>query len=134
MGCVGDPPDSNCNDNEKPRHNVNVPAFDMMQTEVTNEMYAAFLNDHGNVCDGEECVDADNPDLQLSESGGVWSVDTGKELYPIMEVTWYGAKAFCARPAATGASRASRTTTTGSGVRGSPADFFLVSDVLVSGF
>jgi len=91
MGCV--PQDTDCMYAwEIPRHAVNVLAFEMMQTEVTNEMYAAFLNDHGNDCGGYECV---GNAVQLSESGGVWNVDPGYELYPVSDVTWYGAKAFC---------------------------------------
>jgi len=93
MGCT--PGDTNCNGNESPRYEVTVSAFYMTQTEVTNEQYIVFLNANGNTCDGNGCVNIDSSYLRLSYSGGVWSVDSGYEDHPLVEVTWYGAKAFC---------------------------------------
>jgi len=94
MGCS--PNDDDCYSDEEPRHSVNVPGFKMTKFEVTNAQYAAFLNDRGNNnCADYPCVDAEDDDLRLSESGGVWSADGGYENHPLVEVTWYGAKAFC---------------------------------------
>ena len=97
MGCS--PNDEDCYSYEEPRHSVNVPGFQMTQHEVTNTQYAAFLNDRGNsTCAGYPCqhaVNAEYWDLHLSESDDSWTVDGGYETYPVVMVTWYGAKAFC---------------------------------------
>ena len=94
MGCS--PNDDQCDDDEEPRHSVNVPGFKMTKYEVTNAQYAAFLNDRGNNnCSDYPCVDAEDEDLRLSESGGSWSATGGYENHPVVEVKWYGAKAFC---------------------------------------
>jgi eukaryotic-like serine/threonine-protein kinase len=68
--------------------------------EVTNDQYAAFLNHHGvNECraggGSGECVDVDDEDLQLEQVGECWRARSGKGSLPVVEVTWYGAKAYC---------------------------------------
>ena len=68
--------------------------------EVTNDQYAAFLNHHGvNECraasGSADCVDADSSYLQLEQVGGCWQAKSGKGSLPVVEVTWYGAKAYC---------------------------------------
>ena len=73
--------------------------------EVTNAQYAAFLNEHGNnVCkvgsDEGECVDADDEDLRLEKTGGCWQAKKNWGHHPVTEVTWYGAKAYCAERSA----------------------------------
>jgi formylglycine-generating enzyme required for sulfatase activity len=95
MGC--EPEDTLCNSysDESPRHEVTLSAYYIDTYEVTNSRYVGFLNANGNLCDGYECADADDPDLRLSETGGVWSVDSGYEDHPLVEVSWYGANAFC---------------------------------------
>ncbi len=93
MGC--EPEDGSCDANESPRHEVWLSAYYIDTYEVTNESYAEFLTANGNDCDGYECVDADSPDLRLSESGGVWSADAGFEDHPLVMVSWFGAKAYC---------------------------------------
>ena len=87
--------DGACLGNESPYHEVEVPAFWIDETEVTNVEMASFLTVHGNDCDGVECVDADNADLKLSESGGVWTALPGYETHPVGELTWYGAVSYC---------------------------------------
>jgi formylglycine-generating enzyme required for sulfatase activity len=94
MGCS--PNDDECESDEDPRHRVNVSGFKMTKYEVTNAQYAAFLDDRGNnTCSDYPCADTEDEDLRLSESGGSWSADGGYENHPVVEVTWYGAKAFC---------------------------------------
>jgi len=93
MGC--EPGDGNCAGQESPRHEVDLSAYYIDIHETTNSLYADFLNVNGNDCDGYECVDADDPDIRLSESKGVWTVEAGFEDHPVVEVTWYGAKVFC---------------------------------------
>ncbi len=93
MGC--EPEDSECYTFESPRHEVWLSAYYIDTYEVTNTTYAEFLTWHGNDCEGYECVDADSIYLRLSESGGVWSADAGYEDHPLVEVTRYGATAYC---------------------------------------
>ena len=93
MGCETE--DGECDADESPRHEVDISAYYIDINEVTNSRYVGFLNDHGNDCDGYECVDADSPDFRISESGGVWSVDPGYEDHPVVVVSWYGGKVFC---------------------------------------
>ncbi|MFC1451863.1 SUMF1/EgtB/PvdO family nonheme iron enzyme [Verrucomicrobiota bacterium] len=45
--------------------------------------------------DEQELLDLDDSDCQISFSGGTFSVDGGKGSYPCVEVTWYGAAAYC---------------------------------------
>ena len=44
---------------------------------------------------GIEYLDMDDPDIQISHNGSRFVVDAGKENYPVIEVSWYGAKAYC---------------------------------------
>jgi formylglycine-generating enzyme required for sulfatase activity len=93
MGC--EPEDTECWINESPRHEVWLSEYYIDTYEVNNTSYAEFLTWHGNDCEGYECVRDDSSALRLSESGGAWSVDSGYEDHPIVEVTWYGATAYC---------------------------------------
>ncbi|MGM0575397.1 MAG: formylglycine-generating enzyme family protein [Myxococcota bacterium] len=94
MGC-NESVDADCESDEYPQHEVDVPSFEIDVTEVTNASYAEFLNAHGNVCDGEECVDSDDSDLRLEQSGSVWTASAGYGDHPVVEVTWYGASGYC---------------------------------------
>lgn len=93
MGC--EPGDTDCYAYEEPRHEITLSAYLIGLFEVTNDQFADFLTDHGNDCDGYDCADIASPDLRLEESGGVWTSEAGFEDYPIVEVSWYGAKMFC---------------------------------------
>jgi formylglycine-generating enzyme required for sulfatase activity len=72
--------------NEGPIHEVNLDAFWIDQTEVTNKMYAA-------------CVAADACAPPASSSSQTWASYYGNAQfynYPVIYVTWDNAKAFCA--------------------------------------
>jgi formylglycine-generating enzyme required for sulfatase activity len=75
MGC-GDT-DTQCQDNEKPLHQVTLVAFDIDRTEVTQDQYAACAE--AKACGAPTCD---------------W--DCGKTNYPAACVTWAQAKAYCA--------------------------------------
>jgi len=68
MGCS--PGDAECGSDEEPRHTVNVSAFRMTETEITQAQY--------------EWVTGSNP-----------SHFSGCTECPVESVTWYEAKAFC---------------------------------------
>ena len=87
---------------EQPAHTVALDAFWIDQAEVTNAMFAAFLNEQGNQV--EEGVSWLEPGAgrggivygHIEENDGVFQPETGYEDYPVIEVSWYGAGAYCA--------------------------------------
>lgn len=105
MGC-NEPLDPwcKCPGDECDYHPVDVPGFAIGATEVTNQRYAEFLSwleseGKSNKCtyDGADfdCVDSSDAGSQLVAVAGVWSAIPGKERFPVVEVTWYGAYAYC---------------------------------------
>ena len=81
---------------EFPQHQVYLDAFWIDQTEVTNAMFAQFLNEVGNQEGGGRAwLNVPRTDPQLKLVDGVWSPKPGFENYPAAELTWYGAEAYC---------------------------------------
>jgi outer membrane protein assembly factor BamB len=74
MGCV--PGDTECAENERPRHTVDVPAFRMMTTAVTVGMYRAYAAKNG------------KPMLTQPD----WNT---RDDQPVVNVSWADAAAFC---------------------------------------
>jgi len=94
---------------------VTVDAFEMSETEITNTQFCAYLNEA--VAAGDVIVsfnyvigttgkwggkeyyqhtarfNNDNRSF-ITYNGSVFAVDFGKEKWPVVYVTWYGAKAF----------------------------------------
>jgi formylglycine-generating enzyme required for sulfatase activity len=68
MGCS--PGDADCDDSEKPVHTVNVPAFEISETPITQAQYQAQIG--SNPSNFSTCADC-----------------------PVETVKWYEAKAFC---------------------------------------
>jgi len=84
-------------DREAPVHRVTLSAFWMDQTEVTNAMFAAFLNARGNETEGGVTwLDSGDTGARIHQSGSTWQADAGYEDHPVVEVSWYGAQAYCA--------------------------------------
>jgi formylglycine-generating enzyme required for sulfatase activity len=81
-------------------HQVYLEAFWIDRYEVTNAQYAEFLNatqgDQGR-CGGHICADtkAENPDSHLLYQEGRYVAERGYDDHPVIEVSWYGAKAYC---------------------------------------
>jgi formylglycine-generating enzyme len=98
MGC--DPNHNggySCYSETLPLHQVYLDAYSIDKYEVTNDQMAAFLNSRGgNDCDGYKCVDLGDSDLRISYIGGKYVVDSGYGDHPVVEVSWYGANAYCA--------------------------------------
>jgi formylglycine-generating enzyme required for sulfatase activity len=81
---------------EEPIHTVYLDDYYIDQHEVTNEQYAQFLNDFGNQShEGVLWMDEDDPDIKIRQSGSKWRVEQGFENHPVIEITWYGAQAYC---------------------------------------
>lgn len=98
-----------------PVHTVTVSSFQMSEAEITNAQYAQFLNEALKTGDitatssnvygakgaysGQEYIslyesDDTNNKCWVTYSGGTFSVASGKENWPVVYVTWYGAKAY----------------------------------------
>jgi len=90
MGDKGGRPD------EQPPHEVSVNDFRMSKFEVTNAQYTAFLNSTGNQTQSINAwIDLTQPDCQIEKMGERFRAKPGFENYPVVYVTWDGAKAFC---------------------------------------
>ena len=83
MGC-NEKADSECEEDEKPQRQVNLPAFQIDRTEVTVDAY-------------RQCVDARRCTLPDTKGRGScnWGV-SGREKHPINCIDWNQAEAFCA--------------------------------------
>lgn len=82
--------------NERPAHTVTLDDFYIDMYEATNASFAEFLNVMGNQFEGNaHWIEVNDPDLRVHEVNGSWQVDKGFENYPMNEVTWYGARAYC---------------------------------------
>lgn len=84
--------------NQTPQHVVYLDAYWIDKYEVSNAMFVAFLNDVGWRPYQSEpwYIIADKgPPLDIHFTGDSWIVDEGFEDYPIWQVPWYGADAYC---------------------------------------
>jgi iron(II)-dependent oxidoreductase len=91
MGRDDGPPD------EGPTHRVYVRDFWIERQKVTNAEFAAFLNAGGpRTREGERRFDADDPDSRIHLVEGWWRADPGFERHPAVEVSWFGARDYCA--------------------------------------
>jgi iron(II)-dependent oxidoreductase len=87
---------------EAPMHRVYLRPYWIERHKVTNAEFAAFLNARGIVSpDGERRYDADDPDarIHLVPTTGqhpAWAADAGFEHHPAVEVSWFGARDYCA--------------------------------------
>lgn len=100
MGAV--PTDSEAYENENPPHIVQVAAFTISRYEITNIQYVKFLNEKqvgkdgifNTTNDGQQLLIAPHK-WALEYIGNSWTVHKGFELYPVINVTWYGANEYC---------------------------------------
>jgi formylglycine-generating enzyme required for sulfatase activity len=84
------------NEDAAPVHTVSVSGFWLDSTEVTQEMYAWFLNESGNQVEGgANWLNVSEPFVWIQEQNGVWQVRPEMKKQPIVGVSWYGATAYC---------------------------------------
>ena len=84
------------NDDEQPIHIVYLDAYYIDKYEVTNAQYAVFLNEQGNQSEGGGYwLDATDSNVRIHKTGDSWQADSGYVEHPVVEVSWYGAKAYC---------------------------------------
>ncbi len=91
-------------EDSSPPHQITVNDFEMEVTEVTYEQYLTFLNSslmgpnsHRNQCFGQICLAtrAEDPGSNIIfDSANYRVVDVIKN-FPVVNVTWYGARAYC---------------------------------------
>lgn len=91
MGSADGPAD------ERPAHRLSLPAFRIDRYPVTNAQFAEFLNAVGPFnLKGERLFDVDDSDARIHQAGARWVADPGFELHPVVEVSWAGARDYCA--------------------------------------
>ncbi|MEM7375168.1 MAG: SUMF1/EgtB/PvdO family nonheme iron enzyme [Bacteroidota bacterium] len=74
---------------------IDVSEFSMAETEVTNAQFCAFLNEVGNQQEqGVHWLEMSQY-VQIREKEGRFFPKKGKDRHPVMEVSWYGANAYC---------------------------------------
>jgi formylglycine-generating enzyme required for sulfatase activity len=82
---------------ERPAHRVDLPAFRIDRFPVTNAQFAEFLNAVGTRnSKGEQLFDDKDPDARIHRVDGKWIADRGFERHPVVEVSWPGARDYCA--------------------------------------
>lgn len=84
-------------EDERPAHRIDLPAFEIDRLPVTNAQFAELLNVAGpRDAKGERLFDDDDPDARIHRVGEKWTADRGFEHHPVVEVSWAGARAYCA--------------------------------------
>lgn len=83
-------------EDETPAHTVSLDSFWIDQTEVMNKQYCQFLNAKGNQAEnGIRWFEPSKYGL-IEEVDGRFRSKKGYEQFPVIEISWYGAAAYCA--------------------------------------
>jgi iron(II)-dependent oxidoreductase len=84
-------------EDERPAHQIRLAAFTIDRLPITNAQFSVFLNAAGPVnTHSEQRYDFDDPDARIHRVGGKWLADQGYEKHPAVEVSWAGARDYCA--------------------------------------
>ena len=84
-------------DDEKPKHSVFVKSFFMDILPVSNAGFAQFLNAKGLLNQqGESLYDHDDTDARIHQRDSKWQADEAYAVHPVNEVSWVGARDYCA--------------------------------------
>jgi len=92
--------------NTRPIHSVTVSDFALSKYEITNDVFATFINEYGTafIKNGPykgksiyvETTDFGGMNYSLKNTNNTWTVVlTDFNTHPIVHVTWYGAYEFC---------------------------------------
>jgi formylglycine-generating enzyme required for sulfatase activity len=88
--------DPYADDDEFPQHPVTLDSFWIDRTEVANAQFAAFLNEQGNQTEGGVTwLALEDEDCPIERVDGEYRPKSGYADYPVFEVSWYGAAAYC---------------------------------------
>jgi formylglycine-generating enzyme required for sulfatase activity len=83
-------------EDERPEHQIVLREFFIDRNKVTNGQFARFLNNRGiAAAAGQRWYDVDDNDARIHRHGDAWRPDLGHESHPAVEVSWYGALAYC---------------------------------------
>jgi formylglycine-generating enzyme required for sulfatase activity len=83
-------------EDEQPVHTVALSGLWIDQNEVTNAQYAAFLNERGGHAEGGVTwLDLEDEDCLIERAGGEFRPKGDYADHPVVEVSWYGAAAYC---------------------------------------
>jgi iron(II)-dependent oxidoreductase len=81
---------------EQPPHEFFLPTFYIDQDLVTVAAFAQFVQVHGtHGPNGEMYLDVSDADNRIHQHDRVWLPDQGFQRYPVGEVSWHGAMAYC---------------------------------------
>ena len=81
---------------ERPQHRIDLPEFFIDRLPVTNAQFAQFLQAKGaQGAAGERWYDVDDNDARIHRRDAKWQADAGFENHPVVEVSWFGAVAYC---------------------------------------
>jgi len=98
MGCTSDQ-GTQCEEDEFPTHAVTVGDFSISKFEITNTLYAEFLNSVNCTSDGtlngEKYIHIESDTCQVKHDGSIFYPVSDAEERPVIYVTWFGAKAYC---------------------------------------
>ena len=84
-------------EDERPQHQVNLREFFIDRNQATNSEFARFLSAVGaQSARGEKYYDIDDNDARIHRRDGKWAADAGHENRPVVEASWFGARAYCA--------------------------------------
>lgn len=82
---------------ERPAHQITLPSFRIDRYPVTNAQFALFLDAVGvSNRDGERLFDVVDPDARIHRVQNRWATQAGFERHPVVEVSWAGARDYCA--------------------------------------
>jgi formylglycine-generating enzyme required for sulfatase activity len=96
MGCTSEQ-GADCFQGETPAHQVSLKSFSIGKYEVTNAEYSAFLNEKGNQTEGGATwLNFASSNCMIIRQGERFAPQTGYDRHPVVGVSWYGAKAYCA--------------------------------------
>ena len=88
--------DEGADEDEFPQHRVYLDDFWIDQTVITNALYSVFLNEMGNQFEGNATwLDTTDEDALIFLKDGFWQPQPEFHDYPAVEITWYGARAYC---------------------------------------
>jgi formylglycine-generating enzyme required for sulfatase activity len=94
MGCTAEQ-GTDCYSDESPAHQVTLNTYKISKYEITNAQYAQMLNARGNQTEGgTEWIEITSSYCRISQNGSTFTADAGYENHPVVEVSWYGAKAY----------------------------------------
>jgi len=82
-------------DDEKPVHKIYLDAYYIDKYEVTNAQFSRFLNEKRNQEEGGATwLDIDDEECLIEYRNGRYQPKSGYDNHPVIEVSWYGARAY----------------------------------------